>query len=109
MRNRAGLASARNIAPATLVLLPVMAAVFLIPAWIILVGRKRTRIDTTTREINQKGARYKLAPAKTAATIDSLGSMSKSAKSFDPSSFEGKDMLKTSKAKARVMSKKPAP
>jgi len=31
-------------------LLPVMAAVFLVPAWIILAGRKRTRIDTTRRE-----------------------------------------------------------
>jgi len=27
-----------------------LAAVFLIPAWIILVGRKRTRLDTTRRE-----------------------------------------------------------
>jgi hypothetical protein len=32
------------------VLLPLMAAVFLIPAWIILVGRKRTRLDATRRE-----------------------------------------------------------
>jgi hypothetical protein len=32
------------------VLLPIMAALFLVPGWIILVGRKRTRIDATRRE-----------------------------------------------------------
>jgi hypothetical protein len=36
------------------VLLPVMAAVFLIPAWIILVGRKRTRLDATRREATEE-------------------------------------------------------
>jgi hypothetical protein len=32
------------------ILLPIMAAVFLVPAWIILFGRKRTRLDATRRE-----------------------------------------------------------
>jgi hypothetical protein len=36
------------------VMLPVMAAVFLIPAWIILVGRKRTRLDATRREATEE-------------------------------------------------------
>ena len=36
------------------VLLPVMAAVFLVPAWIILVGRKRTRLDATRREATEE-------------------------------------------------------
>lgn len=35
-------------------LLPVMAALFLVPGWIILVGRKRTRIDTTRREATEE-------------------------------------------------------
>lgn len=35
------------------VLLPIMAAVFLVPAWIILVGRKRTRLDVTRREATE--------------------------------------------------------
>ena len=35
------------------VLLPVMAAVFLVPAWIILVGRKHTRLDATRREATE--------------------------------------------------------
>lgn len=34
-------------------LLPVMAALFLVPGWVILVGRKRTRIDTTRREATE--------------------------------------------------------
>jgi hypothetical protein len=32
------------------ILLPIMAAVFLVPAWLILFGKKRTRIDTRVRE-----------------------------------------------------------
>jgi hypothetical protein len=32
------------------ILLPILAAAFLVPGWIILVGRKRTRIDVTRRE-----------------------------------------------------------
>jgi hypothetical protein len=32
------------------VLLPIMAALFLVPGWMILFGRKRTRIDMTRRE-----------------------------------------------------------
>jgi len=35
-------------------LLPVMAAAFLIPGWIILFGRKRTRIDATRREATEE-------------------------------------------------------
>jgi len=35
-------------------LLPVMAAVFLVPAWIILFGRKRTRLDVTRREATEE-------------------------------------------------------
>src|SRR5262249_44476786 len=36
------------------ILLPVMAAAFLIPGWIILFGRKRTRIDATRREATEE-------------------------------------------------------
>ena len=36
------------------ILLPVMAAVFLVPAWIILVGRKRTRVDATLRQATEE-------------------------------------------------------
>jgi hypothetical protein len=32
------------------ILLPIMTAAFLVPGWIILFGRKRTRLDTTRRE-----------------------------------------------------------
>jgi hypothetical protein len=32
------------------IILPVLAAVFLVPGWIILFGRKRTRLDATRRE-----------------------------------------------------------
>jgi len=35
-------------------ILPLMAAVFLAPAWIILFGRKRTRLDTTRREATEE-------------------------------------------------------
>jgi len=36
------------------ILLPIMAAVFLVPAWVILVGRKRTRLDATRREATEE-------------------------------------------------------
>src|SRR5215471_4022599 len=36
------------------VMLPVMAAVFVVPGWIILFGRKRTRIDITRREATEE-------------------------------------------------------
>jgi len=36
------------------VLLPIMAALFLVPGWIILFGRKRTRIDATRREATEE-------------------------------------------------------
>ena len=36
------------------VLLPIMAALFLVPGWLILVGRKRTRIDATRREATEE-------------------------------------------------------
>ncbi len=36
------------------IMLPVMAAVFLVPGWIILFGRKRTRIDVTRREATEE-------------------------------------------------------
>ena len=48
---------------------------------------------------------YKIAPAKTAETMKSLDEMSKKAVMYKPGSYEGKDMLKASKSKARVMSK----
>jgi hypothetical protein len=35
-------------------LLPIMIAAFLVPGWIILFGRKRTRIDTTRREATEE-------------------------------------------------------
>ncbi|HSD90946.1 MAG TPA: VWA domain-containing protein [Kofleriaceae bacterium] len=63
-------------------------------------------IDSSTRRIQDKGARYKIAPEKTADTMNSLGEMQKKATEYKPGSDEGKDMLKASKSKARVMSKK---
>ena len=56
-------------------------------------------------QVEQKRAKYKIAPAKTAETMQSLDEMSKKAVMYKPDSYEGKDMLKSSKSKARVMSK----
>jgi Ca-activated chloride channel homolog len=62
-------------------------------------------IDQSTRDIEQKSAHYKIQ-AKTAGTRASLGEMQKKAAEYKPDSYEGKDMLKSSKSKARIMSKK---
>jgi Ca-activated chloride channel family protein len=62
-------------------------------------------IEQNTRDIEQKSAHYNIE-AKTADTRASLGEMQKKAMEYKPGSYEGKDMLKTSKSKARVMSKK---
>ncbi|HUS30095.1 MAG TPA: VWA domain-containing protein [Kofleriaceae bacterium] len=62
-------------------------------------------IDQSTRDISEKSAHYKIE-AKTAGTRASLGEMQKKAAEYKPDSYEGKDMLKASKSKARVMSKK---
>jgi Ca-activated chloride channel homolog len=62
-------------------------------------------IDQSTRDIEEKSAHYKIQ-AKTAGTRASLGEMQKKAIEYKPDSYEGKDMLKSSKSKARVMSKK---
>ncbi|HTL34926.1 MAG TPA: VWA domain-containing protein [Kofleriaceae bacterium] len=62
-------------------------------------------IESSTRDIEQKSAHYNIE-AKTADTRASLGEMQKKALEYKPGSYEGKDMLKSSKSKARVMSKK---
>jgi hypothetical protein len=36
------------------ILLPIMAAVFLVPAWILLFGKKRTRLDTRVRTATEE-------------------------------------------------------
>lgn len=38
------------------VLLPVFAAIFLVPGWIVMVGRKRTRLDVSRREATEEYA-----------------------------------------------------
>jgi Ca-activated chloride channel family protein len=65
----------------------------------------RTIVESTAAQVEQKRALYKIAPAKTAETMKSLDDMSKKAVMYKPGSYEGKDMLKASKSKARVMSK----
>lgn len=65
----------------------------------------RTIVESTAARVEQKRAMYKIAPAKTAETMKSLDEMSKKAVMYKPGSYEGKDMLKASKSKARVMSK----
>lgn len=62
-------------------------------------------IDESTRDIEQKSAAYKIE-SKTAATRQELGEMQKKAVEYKPGSMDGLDMVKTSKSKARVMSKK---
>jgi hypothetical protein len=63
-------------------------------------------LDSTQHDIERKAGAYKLAPAKSAPALKGLGEMSKQAKAYKPDSFEGKDMVKASKQKARIMSKK---
>jgi Ca-activated chloride channel family protein len=65
----------------------------------------RTIVESTAVQVEQKRAMYKIAPAKTAEAMQSLDDMSKKAVMYKPGSYEGKDMLKASKSKARVMSK----
>lgn len=65
----------------------------------------RQIVESTAAQVEQKRALYKIAPAKTAETMQSLDDMSKKAVMYKPDSYEGKDMLKASKSKARVMSK----
>lgn len=65
----------------------------------------RQIVESTAARVEQKRAMYKIAPAKTAETMQSLDEMSKKAVMYKPDSYEGKDMLKSSKSKARVMSK----
>jgi Ca-activated chloride channel homolog len=66
----------------------------------------RQIVETSAAAVEQKRAMYKIAPQKTAETMQSLDEMSKKATMYKPGSYEGKDMLKASKSKARVMTKK---
>lgn len=66
----------------------------------------RQIVETSAAQVEQKRAMYKIAPQKTAETMKSLDEMSKKATMYKPDSYEGKDMLKSSKSKARVMTKK---
>jgi Ca-activated chloride channel homolog len=66
----------------------------------------RQIVETSAAQVEQKRAMYKIAPQKTAETMQSLDEMSKKATMYKPGSYEGKDMLKASKSKARVMTKK---
>jgi Ca-activated chloride channel homolog len=63
-------------------------------------------LELTKHEIQRKSAMYKIAPAASASALGELEVMASDAKAYDPSSDEGKMMLKSSKARARVMSKK---
>lgn len=65
----------------------------------------RMIVESTAAQVERKRALYKIAPAKTAETMKSLDDMSKKAVMYKPGSYEGKEMLKSSKSKARVMSK----
>ncbi len=64
------------------------------------------QLERTRGAIQSKSAMYKIAPAASAATLGELDGMADSAKAYDPGSSEGKHMLKSSKARARTMSKK---
>jgi Ca-activated chloride channel family protein len=63
-------------------------------------------IETSRRNIQSKSAAYKIAPAKSAVVLDELQGMGAAASAYDARSDEGKAMLKSTKQKARVMSKK---
>jgi Ca-activated chloride channel family protein len=63
-------------------------------------------IESSRRDIQSKSAAYKIEPAKSAAVLDELQGMGTAASAYDMRSDEGKAMLKSSKQKARVMSKK---
>jgi len=63
-------------------------------------------LERSSQEISKKGAMYKIAPAKTAKPMADLDDMTKSAKAYAPGTYEGKNMVKAGKQKARVMSKK---
>ncbi len=63
-------------------------------------------IEASRKDIASKSARYKIAPKKSAEVLDELEGMSAAASTYAPSSAEGKAMLKSTKSKARVMSKK---
>ncbi|MEO8552197.1 MAG: hypothetical protein ABI678_19605, partial [Kofleriaceae bacterium] len=63
-------------------------------------------LETSSHELQRKGAAYKLSPAKTAKPMADLDDMTKSARAYAPGSYEGKSMVKAGKQKARVMSKK---
>jgi Ca-activated chloride channel family protein len=68
-------------------------------------GSAATILSTAQHHIEAKSAMYKIAPAKAAAVIDDLDAMAKDTKSYAPASAQGADMVKATKAKARVMSK----
>ncbi len=63
-------------------------------------------IEASRRDIQSKSATYKIAPAKSADVLGELEGMGAATSSYAPSSDEGKAMLKSSKQKARVYSKK---
>jgi Ca-activated chloride channel family protein len=63
-------------------------------------------LDASRHEIERKSAMYKIAPSKSADVLGELQGMSGAASAYAPDSTEGKDMLKSTKQKARVMSKK---
>jgi Ca-activated chloride channel family protein len=63
-------------------------------------------IEASRKDIQSKSAAYKIAPAKSAEVLDELDGMGAAASTYAPGSDEGKAMLKASKSKARVMSKK---
>jgi Ca-activated chloride channel homolog len=63
-------------------------------------------IEASRRNIQSKSAAYKIAPAKSAEVMNELDGMGQAASAYDSKSDEGKAMLKSSKSKARTMSKK---
>jgi Ca-activated chloride channel family protein len=63
-------------------------------------------IEASKRSIASKSAMYKIAPKKSAEVLDELDGMGAAARTYAPASAEGKAMLKATKSKARVMSKK---
>src|SRR5204862_155713 len=64
------------------------------------------QLEQTKSAIQSKSAMYKIAPAASAASIGELDGMASDAKAYDPSSEQGRVMLKATKARARDMSKK---
>jgi Ca-activated chloride channel family protein len=67
------------------------------------------KLEESRREIQSKSAAYKIAPQASAAVMGELDGMASDTRAYAPGSTAGKGMLKSSKQKARIMSKSAKP